>query len=94
MSGNTSKENWGLTGEEFEQAMADVAASAERAYEEERLLTAAAEQAEQLDGERMVENATVAEANELEEEKTAEAEAEAEAKAETSTILFKVVKVS
>jgi hypothetical protein len=88
MSGNTGKENWGLTDEEFEQAMADVAASVERAYEEERLLTAAAEEAEQLDAERLVEDTTVTEENALEEKTAAEAEAEA------STIPFKVVKVS
>jgi hypothetical protein len=89
MSGNTDKEIWGSPDEDYKQQLVEAAASAERSYEEERLLTAAAEQAEQLDGEqRMVEDATVAEANELEAEKTAEAEAE------TSTIPFKVVKVS
>jgi hypothetical protein len=65
ISGNTGKKNWSLTDEEFEQATADVAASVERAHEEERLLTAAAEEAEQLDAQRMVEDTMVTEANAL-----------------------------
>lgn len=85
MSGSKTKENWGPADEEFERAMAEVAARVERDYEEERLLTTGAEQAEQADREQMALDsaATAREMERLVDDKEA-----------ASTIPFKIIKVS